>query len=372
MHPILTLPASAFIEYYGMQTSIIFGATLTLVGAWTRIFIDRSIWYLILGQCLAGSGRPFLINAQYKVCSNWFNPKERIVVNSLLSFSSTISVIFGIVLPGFYFGHYDLNHDKPDFKTGRELTYELLLLEGVISVILLIPNMILIKERPPTLPSTNTTIKRMTVWESIRHIFSQKDIILLFFCNVVFTGQFKAVSLLISFILVPFGFKPQQVSIMGAVTAGSGLLSTLAIGPILRKYYCYKKMMFLLYVCGGVLLGTSYLFYIKDNIYLAMAQMISWGLFIIPGIPLIMEFSIELSFPALESIVVGVLFATGQLAGVGVGAAAGLIIDGEHKLNTLYGTLMLSSLNIFGVIFLVFVKENLNRRKAEEKKLSMV
>lgn len=72
MHPIFTFPAAYVIDTYGTRTGILIGSVLGIIGVSLRLFVNSSFAWVIIGQVLAGIGRPFILNCQAKISANWF------------------------------------------------------------------------------------------------------------------------------------------------------------------------------------------------------------------------------------------------------------------------------------------------------------
>lgn len=72
MHPIFTFPAAYFIDTYGTRVGISIGCALCMIGISMRMLINQGFWFAIAGQVIAGIGRPFILNCQTKISSNWF------------------------------------------------------------------------------------------------------------------------------------------------------------------------------------------------------------------------------------------------------------------------------------------------------------
>lgn len=111
MHPIFTFPAAYFIDTYGSKLGIIIGSVLCMIGVSLRLLINHGFWIAILGQVIAGIGRPFILNCQTKISSNWFTAETRGGVTQLLTLVMNVSLILGIFIPGMVFGDY-----KPDIS----------------------------------------------------------------------------------------------------------------------------------------------------------------------------------------------------------------------------------------------------------------
>lgn len=85
-----------------------FGSVLAMIGAWMRVFININFIFVFFGMLLAGIARPFIINAQGKIAANWYAPPSRNSVTSILSFIMTLSIIFGVAIPGILFKGYNI------------------------------------------------------------------------------------------------------------------------------------------------------------------------------------------------------------------------------------------------------------------------
>lgn len=106
VYPIFTFPASYVIDTYGTRTGIIIGSLLALVGVSLRMLVNYSFAWVIVGQIIAGIGRPFILNCQAKISANWFSATTRGGVTQLLTLVLNVSLVIGILIPGFVFTGY--------------------------------------------------------------------------------------------------------------------------------------------------------------------------------------------------------------------------------------------------------------------------
>lgn len=107
MHPIFTFPASYVIDTYGTRTGIALGSALALIGVGLRLLINEGFVWVIVGQVIAGIGRPFILNCQAKISANWFSSKTRGKVTQILTLVLNISLVVGMLIPGFVFKGYE-------------------------------------------------------------------------------------------------------------------------------------------------------------------------------------------------------------------------------------------------------------------------
>ncbi len=95
MHPIFTFPAAYVIDTYGTKTGIIIGSACGIVGISLRLLVNEGFAWVIIGQTLAGIGRPFILNCQAKISANWFPSETRGKVTQILTLILNISLIIG-------------------------------------------------------------------------------------------------------------------------------------------------------------------------------------------------------------------------------------------------------------------------------------
>ena len=109
MHPIFTFPAAFIIDTYGTRVGIGIGCILGIIGVGLRVFINYGFYWVIIGQVIAGIGRPFILNCQAKISANWFSSKKRGAITQLLTLVLNVSLIIGVLIPGFFFKGYEPN-----------------------------------------------------------------------------------------------------------------------------------------------------------------------------------------------------------------------------------------------------------------------
>jgi FLVCR family feline leukemia virus subgroup C receptor-related protein len=108
MHPLFTFPAAFVIDTYGTKFGIALGSVLCLLGTSVRMLVNHSFVWVIVGQVIAGIGRPFILNCQAKISANWFTAEKRGGITQLLTLVLNVSLIIGIFIPGLIFSGYKL------------------------------------------------------------------------------------------------------------------------------------------------------------------------------------------------------------------------------------------------------------------------
>ena len=97
MHPIFTFPAAYVIDTYGTRAGIIVGCVLGIVGTSLRLLVNSSFVWVIVGQVVAGIGRPFILNCQAKISANWFTKDKRGKITQILTLILNVSLIIGTI-----------------------------------------------------------------------------------------------------------------------------------------------------------------------------------------------------------------------------------------------------------------------------------
>jgi len=106
MHPIFTFPAAYVIDTYGSRIGISIGCVLGIVGISMRLLVNQGFVWVIVGQVLAGIGRPFILNCQGKISANWFSSEKRGKITQILTLVLNVSLIIGVIIPTVVFGSY--------------------------------------------------------------------------------------------------------------------------------------------------------------------------------------------------------------------------------------------------------------------------
>lgn len=136
--------------------------------------------------------------------------------------------------------------------------------------------------------------------------------------NIVFSlinGTFLSFGAVLSELFSPLGFTPSEISLIGAVTIIMGVFGSFATGWILQKTHKYK-MMLIITTCGTAvgLLATAVTFPLDNKIAVA-CNVWAAGIFIVPSIPVCMNFASELTFPLEATSVQGIIMSSAQIAG---------------------------------------------------------
>lgn len=108
--PFSSFPANRTIDKLGAGYSIKLGCFLTLLGAWSRIFVNFNFNTTIIGSILAGIGAPFIYNANGRIGVSWFDPRNIVRVTTIITLMGTVNGIIGLIIPSIIFRGYDITN----------------------------------------------------------------------------------------------------------------------------------------------------------------------------------------------------------------------------------------------------------------------
>ncbi len=253
MHPIFTFPAAYFIDTYGSRVGISIGCGLCIIGISLRMLINQGFWIAIVGQVIAGIGRPFILNCQTKISANWFAAESRGTVTQFLTLVLNISLILGIFVPGIVFGDY--KPDANNLEEGKTLAFQTMLVEAIMGYVCYLVNIIFQESTPPTPPSDSVSVPKEPFTIAIPKLFKNKDYVLLLLAFGCYFGIFNGLSIVLSYLIEPwFGGDdlPLAVGAVGGSPIITGIIGVMVFGPLQRKSGVFKKWI------GICMIGTIF------------------------------------------------------------------------------------------------------------------
>jgi len=296
---VMSIPASYVIDVYGVRIGVGIGATLTGgFGLMRGVFASDYLLVLIATIGLA-IGQPFVMNAITKIGARWFAVTERATAAAVPALAQFIGIIAAMAVTPYLVSSFAI--------PGMLRVY------GAISVAGWLATVALLRERPPTPPSSIDREERFEVFAGLRHIFRQRDMLILIVLFFVGLGMFNAISTWIEQIVGPRGFDSQQAGMVGAAMlvggiAGAGIISVLSDRSRRRKP-------FLVLALAGMVPGLIGLTF-ATSLTLIAASSFVFGFFLMSAYPVGMQYGAEVSYPAPESTSQGIIVLAGQVAGI--------------------------------------------------------
>ncbi len=296
---VVSVPASYVIDTYGVRIGVGVGATLTGVFGLLRGVFGARYGLVLIATVGMAIGQPFVMNAITKIGARWFPVTERATAAAVPSLAQFLGIIAAMAATPFLVAGLTM--------TGMLRFYGVLSLAGWLATVLLL------RERPPTPPDHAAGEERVAVFAGLRHIFRQRNMLVLLVLFFVGLGMFNAISTWIEQIVAPRGFDPEQAGMVGAVMLLGGIAGA-AVISVLSDRTRRRKPFLVLAVAGMApgLLGLTF----ATNLSLLVASSLVFGFFLMSAYPVGLQYSAEVSYPAPESTSQGIIVLAGQVAGI--------------------------------------------------------
>ncbi len=306
---ILCIPASYIIDTYGIKTGISIGSLIAAFSALGKGFFADNLIIVLICQTGLAIAQPFLLNSVTALTVRWFPLKERGTAAGLSALAQYLGIIIVMILtPMMIKVSYGINGEINSVSGLKSMLF----IYGIVTFVSGIISVILIKERPPTPPSTEI-IERHSFVDGLKRIFKLKDMQILIILFFIGLGLFNAVSTVIDSICATKGLSMDQSGLTGGMMLIGGIIGAV-IMPILSDKY-RKRRVFLQICMAGMIPAVAGLAFFTAFIPLLVSSFIL-GFFIMSAGPLGFQYAAEVSSPAPESTSQGIILLAGQISGL--------------------------------------------------------
>jgi MFS family permease len=296
---VMSIPASYIVDTYGIRIGVGIGAALTGIFGLLRGIGGDSYAMVFAAQFGLAIAQPFTLNAVTAVAARWFPLRERATAAGIAVLAQLVGIGLAMALTPILYIHLGM---------ARMLTGY-----GVVAVVSAVLVLVFLRERPPTLPGLEGSDARHTVFEGLKHIFKQRDMIILILIFFIGLGTFNAVTTWIEQILAPRGFSIEQAGYAGAVILVGCIVGAIVfsiLSDVFRKRKVFIVVGVLLTIPG--LVGLAY----ATSFVLLMVSSFVFGFFFMAGGPVGYQYSAEMTHPAPEATSQGLLVLAGQISGI--------------------------------------------------------
>lgn len=262
----MSLPAIKIASSCGVRASMTLGVLLVTLGFIIRTLINSSLYYVILGQVVAGAGGPLINIIQARVVTDWFNKQQRGIWLALGALGPVLGVMVGFVMPLFFVTNMATT-SIPDQKANMR---NYMMFEALIITVLFILILLLWRASPGTGDNDSHEIEisaRETfsindpaeagigsLLDQIKLCFSRGALRSMFVINGVEFGLVTAVGSLITPVLGAFSYPEYYGPLLAVAVILSGLVATIIYSTYMLKHrYQYKNKY--------ILTGLSTLFF---------------------------------------------------------------------------------------------------------------
>jgi len=314
---IVSVPASYVIDTYGIRVGIGIGALLAAVGGLLKGLLATSFAAVVIGQVVLAIAQPFVLNAVTALSARWFPLRERGTAAGLAALAQYLGIIVVMIVTPMLVVSVA---GDPAYGQGID---RMLLIYGIATVVAAVVAILVIRERPPTPPSSEA-VERYSFFKGLRHIFSLRDMrfmLILFFIGL---GIFNAVSSMVDSIAENLRVVDSD-GMIGAIMLIGGVIGAVVL-PILSDV-TRKRKAFLVACIAGMVPGMALLSFAAwitggpgvnpDGAYIvAMTGSFLLGFFVMSAGPIGFQYAAEISAPAPESTSQGLLLLSGQITGL--------------------------------------------------------
>ena len=362
-----SLFCSYFIDKISMKNGLRLAALLIIVGAVFKIFLNVHIAFAFVGQFLASSLQPAILNSPAKLAATWFDEKSRVLVTSICCLANTIGVMFGFVIHTFVMEENTVNPRifKRDFRT-------YVIIEACISFGIGLGFIIFFKEKPEKPPSKsqeNKDINKKPFCDELKELKQNKNFIYLLISLSCVVGYINMVATIFNAYMALYKISDENASYTSAISNVAGIIFAIIVSRIIDKFKLYKKSII---ICNIICLIsyaiTIFLMEFVKTKYLVYVSYVGYTLIIGFAVPIYtsgMDLVCEVTYGIGESTSDGIIMIGNQIMGI-----VGIIIN---YLLRIYLKKYKWLTNFFGfILFLVSLyclfcaKEDLKRKKEDE------
>lgn len=369
VYPLFCVPEAYLIDNINMRLGLSLAALTIILGSLLKIFTNKNRAYAYIGQILSGSFQPAILNSPAKIASIWFKDSNRALVTSICCVANTIGVLFGYIFHTFFID------DKSEGKKYKDEFKKYVFWEFILTAILCLPTFFLMRNKPK-IPVSNSQKDYVSppLKDSLKLLFKNKNFVLFLVCATCIVGFFNIYGTILNQYLALYKVKDDEASYTSAAANGFGIITCLIVSCILDSTKKFKQMMFILNICGLVvmIILTILLEIIEKNVFTMCIVVFSLIIgFVTPIYTTGMDYVAEMTYPVGESISGGLIMCFNQIFGIiGILIADAFIdnVPNEKYLTNIMSIIIFT----ISLICIYFIEERLlrNEKENENKKIN--
>ncbi len=293
----LSLPAAWLIDTRGLRSAVGLGVTLMAVFGVLRGFAGDDFTLAFLATVGIAVAQPFLLNSWTTMGSNWFPTSQRATAVGLITLANLVGTGIGMVLTPVL--SESVGIDRVQFAY------------GAVAVVAAAAFLALARERPATPPCPPGLEERALMLDGLRHALRVKPFLV--YLAVVFVGMgvFNGVTTWVEQIVHPRGFSEADAGLIGGLMLLGGLLGAVILSALSDRGG--RRVRYLV-LCLGLavpgLLGVA----LVSTPWLLLLAAFSLGFFLVPALPIGMQYAAEVTYPTPEGTSNGLVQLFGQVA----------------------------------------------------------
>jgi MFS family permease len=291
----LSIPVSWVIDTYGFRLAISIGAIMMGIFGILRGLAGTNYTLVLWSTFGIAAAQPFLLNTWTKVPANWFALEERATAVGLVTLASLVGTALGMVL-------------TPMLMESMAIPTIQLYYGGIaaVSTVLFI---VLSRETPPTPPCPPGQEVRALMLDGLKNALTVKVFWFGLAITFVGLGIFNGVTTWVENIIRPRGFTPTDAGTLGALMIAGGVIGAVVLPALSDKYH--KRQLFLFISFIGAIPGLIGLAYATSAPLLFVSAFVL-GFFLTSAMPVIMQYTAEVTHPTPEGTSNGLIQLFGQ------------------------------------------------------------
>jgi cyanate permease len=294
----MSLPASWFIEKYGFSFAVGLSGVVMGVAALVKGIFSVNYSVVLICQLAIAIVQPLMVNSGTKVAAKWFPIQERATVVGIGSLGPFIGQAFGLMATPFMVQAY-----------GFSTTF---LIYGVLAAVSAVLFIIFSRENPPTPAGYE---ERVAMTAGLKLVLTRLDFYLLAVAFFVVFAIWQGVPTWIEGIARERGLSTTEAGTVGALLMVGGVVGALLIPAISDRIRKRKWVLIaaLLLSLPGIL-GLTFL---KGFVPVTISSI--WlGILLVGAIPLVLQYAVEVCYPAPEPASSGLLMIASQASVVAI------------------------------------------------------
>ena len=291
----LSIPVSWVIDTYGFRLAVSIGAVMMGIFGILRGMAGTNYSLVLWSTFGIAAAQPFLLNTWTKVPANWFALEERATAVGLVTLASLVGTALGMVL-------------TPILMESISISTIQLYYGGIaaVSAILFVA---LSRETPPTPPCPPGMEVRALMLDGLKHALTVKVFWFGLAISFIGLGIFNGITTWIENIIRPRGFTPTDAGTLGALMIVGGVIGAVLIPALSDKFR--KRQLFLFISFIGAIPGLIGLTFASSGILLFVSAFVL-GFFLTSAMPVIMQYTAEVTHPTPEGTSNGLIQLFGQ------------------------------------------------------------
>ena len=298
VYVVMSLPASWVIDKYGFSFAVGLSGAVMGVAALVKGIFATNYSVVLICQIAMAIVQPLMVNSGTKLAARWFQIQERATIVGIGSLGPFIGQAFGLMATPFMVQ-----------SLGFSTTF---LWYGIVAAISAVLFILFSREKPPTPAGYE---ERIALTAGLKLVLKSLDFYLLAFAFFLVFAIWQGVPTWIESICKVRGLTTTQAGTAGGVLMIAGVIGALLIPALSDRLRKRKPVLILALLLSlpGVI-GLTFL-----NGFILVTLSCAWlGLFLVGAIPLVLQYAVEVCYPAPEPASSGLLMIASQASVVAI------------------------------------------------------